>query len=132
MCFITKKSARAKIAKTDIECWKYINKNLTNAFSILLKHKYKANPVRYVANAIMPHVKLRKTKEESGWNDITHYHIKKGYHSFIYKPSCVDAGWILDNSSETIIAKFIIPEGTRYYQDNERGQYVSETIMLVE
>jgi hypothetical protein len=124
MCFNTTKSARAKIAKTDIECWKCLLKDYTNLY-------------RYAIGRVIIYKKgvkqlLVSIKKERIYND-TERIIDEGYHSFKDKicanklkreyPS-------IGFRKDIIIKKFIIPIGTRYFENET--EYVSETIMLVE
>jgi|GEM_PF-4615394 len=128
MCFETTKSARLKIAKTDIECWKVINRDLTNAFSRHLKDRFGANPVRYESGKVMPKIVIKKEGSPFWYGDGDRV-INKGYHSFIKKPILkIIKEWKVDNKN-IIARKFIIPAGTRYYENET--EYVSETIMML-
>jgi len=109
MCFETTKSAKAKIAKTDIECWKVL-------------HKWNSAPcqrMRYFKGKRNPDVKIIL---ESYMRD---YFIGPGYHSYksleLAKESYLNYSYI---------KKFIIPTGTRYFEN--KTEYVSETIILID
>jgi hypothetical protein len=126
MCFETTKSAKAKIAKTDIECWKVVNRDLTNVFSRHLKDRFDANPVRYESEKAMPKIVIKKEVSDFWYGDMQ---INKGYHSFIKKPLLkILREWKVDNK-KIIIHKFIIPTGTRYFEN--KTEYVSESIMML-
>jgi hypothetical protein len=114
MCFETTKSAKAKIADKDIECWKIVK--------VDNRPIYQDQNPPYEIGKRNPDVKI-----EPYWGSID-----RGYHSFRRKIKNVPyiyAGSYLRDHPECI-KKFIIPKGTRYYSN--RTQYVSETIMLVE
>ena len=119
MCFETTESARAKIAKKDITCWKVIQENFSNHFQWAIGLR-----IEYKPNLLMPSVKIKKEKE---WGEFV---INKGYHSFCLKRDLND--FVNENPfhfCSTIKRKFIIPAGTRYYENDT--QYVSETIMML-
>jgi hypothetical protein len=110
MCFITTTKARAKIAKTDIKCWKYL-------FPYYAGRKYESACVwnfSYTPNVLMQHIDIKKEGSL----------INEGYHSYKSKETSDNAK---NPQHETYL--FIIPKGTRYYENNT--EYVSETIMLV-
>lgn len=108
MCFYTTKTARAKIAKTDIECWKRLKPNKTPLF-------YSHLP-RYLKNKKSPKIKIHK-----------HFDVvEQGYHSFKTRHIVELFTCFL---GESCVHKFIIPKGTRYYENET--EYVSETIILV-
>jgi len=109
MCFRTTKSARAKIAKTDIECWKLLCKwNIAPC-----------QGMRYFKGKRNCNVKIKT----ECYNNIS-YFIYQGYHSYKSielaerSPLCHD-----------YIKKFIIPAGTRYFEN--KTEYVSETIIML-
>jgi len=118
MCFQTTKSARAKIAKTDIECWKIITRSGHNSFSICFGKK-----IKYVVGILQPTVNILKKCI------FERYEIYKGYHSYkslkIAKEDLVGCKGDYDRYK-----KFIIPAGTRYFEN--KTQYVSETIILID
>ena len=120
MCFETTKNARAKIAKTDIECWKVIRINNSPVYKWVHNSK-----IIYKKGKVMPMVTI------SFYKGI----IEAGYHSsktntemLITIASFMSCGAI--DKKEMIICKFIIPVGTRYYENET--EYVSETIKLIE
>jgi hypothetical protein len=113
MCFKTTRSSLKKIAKTNIECWKYVDE-INNAYS---------SPYRSFI------YRLKKRAKKVAIKKICHptikeYGIYKGYHS--YKSFNIAK----DEWNANGIHKFIIPKGTCYYAN--RKEYVSETIILVE
>ena len=117
MCFNTTKSARAKIAKTDIECWKYLFPDNSPPFPGV--HGINTP---YQQNEISEKVKIRKNGFCS---------IDKGYHSYKNENTCINnskhySEWM---DIEVIIKKFIIPAGTCYYENSK--EYVSETIIML-
>ena len=110
MCFDVK-SKRAKIAKENIKCYKYL-------FPEFYGNKYECavKEFHYIPNKLNKRIKIKKNGSR----------IDEGYHSYRKREtseSCKDAG-----RHQTYL--FIIPKGTRYFENEE--QYVSETIMLVE
>jgi hypothetical protein len=109
MCFYTTKTARAKIAKTDIECWKRLQPNKTPLF-------YRHLPP-YLKNKKSPKIKIHKHFDA----------VEQGYHSFQTQHIAVQFTYCF---GESCVHKFIIPAGTRYYENET--EYVSETIILVE
>ena len=112
MCFETTESAKAKIAKTDIECWKYLNEN-----GIPYINSSKGT---YIPKKRNPIIHLEKDCNE----------IKEGYHSYKTRNRCKsELDWWERVANKGIIKKFIIPKGTRYFSN--RTEYVSETIILV-
>ncbi len=117
MCFETTKSARAKIAKTDIVCWKVLRLDNTPIYEC-------RNPP-YIKGKINPNVKIKKVI------DFGEYSINEGYHSF--KEKKVPRGYMIAREQfrnyPQCLKKFIIPAGTRYFENET--EYVSETIMLV-
>lgn len=111
MCFETTKSAKAKIADKDIECWKVLSPNNS---APCYNYKYRKN---------------RQTTRIPVKILIGDYQaiVTRGYHSYKSKDIARNS-WLREYNS--LIKKFIIPKGTRYYSN--RIEYVSETIMLVE
>jgi hypothetical protein len=113
MCFETTKSAKAKIAKTDIKCWKYLDEDNTPPC-------YPEHGFVYRKDVINEKVSLQITNaDEIG----TGAEIREGYHSYKKKDSAPD--WL---RHDTFVKRFIIPAGTRYYEN--KTEYVSETIIL--
>ncbi len=121
MCFTTTKSARAKIAKEDIVCWKFLSGNFYAPFRCIHRVALKYRP-----NIVQP--KIRLYKRELFADD---YRIYEGYHSYISRETAkkdfAEYHFKLSNGEKW--HKFIIPAGTRYFEN--KTQYVSETIMLV-
>jgi len=107
MCFTTRKNARAKIAKTDIECWKVLQ----------MLNKSPCEGYRYHRNKINPKVQIKKLAGN--------INIQEGYHS--YKSLQFAYNTIF---SYSYVRRFIIPAGTRYFEN--KTEYVSETIMLMQ
>ena len=113
MCFETTKSAKAKIAKTDIECWKFLNPNGSPYINVM-----KGIYIPKRRNAII-HLKKDSNNE-----------IKEGYHSYKTRNRCKsELDWWERVANKGIIEKFIIPTGTRYFSN--RTEYVSETIIML-
>ena len=113
MCFDSTQFAKAKIATTDIECYKLLKGDAKGFVSYFQKFHYQKG-------VIQPKVELRK----NCCNEID-----KGYHSYL---SLKDALYQhrLGQKVGQKVCKFIIPAGTRYYA-NRNCEYVSETIMLI-
>ena len=110
MCFNTSKLARAKIAKEDIECWKALNEINGELRSMCTDYQY-------IKGKINPVIKIEKV------HNYYFYEIREGYHSC---RTVIEAeSW----GCGSVVHKFIIPKGTRYYSN--RTEYVSETIILV-
>jgi len=124
MCFKTTKSAGAKIAKTDIKCWKVINRDGTNALSRTCLH---IPMIKYEKNKACKKEKLRKTYDAFYGTFV----IDEGYHSFHSKNDAIFD--VRDGLSVEkgfyCYRKFIIPKGTRYFSN--RTEYVSETIIML-
>lgn len=120
MCFEVKPKSRAKIAKTDIECWKVLDEDNAPPYFPSFS---------YVKGFINPTVKIVVDRYR-GIGDI-----EEGYHS-LKNENVIDnlKKWSrLRNyfkADPSRLKKFIIPAGTRYYENDT--EYVSETIMLVE
>lgn len=112
MCF-TVTDPKIKIAKEDIVCYKTIKHHRNGAVSQVMEY-------RYYKNKRCPSVKLRK--QETSYCCTTNvYEITRGYHSYI-----TEDYFDLWNGGPNAI--FIIPKGTRYYENyHER---VSETIIF--
>ena len=111
MCFETTKSAKAKIAKTDIECWKILYSELNGKKYESLCEYFHYHPGRATKRVIIK-------------KEITE--INEGYYSFKTRITAED-DWMMGHSKK--IYKMIIPAGTRYFENNT--EYVSETIILV-
>ena len=112
MCFETTYSNKELIAEKDIFCWKYLQEdNYAPCWGTFL----------YKPKEVCKKVELRiiETRESD-----TGTGINEGYHS--YKHFKLAPDWI---RSDTKRKKFIIPKGTRYYENDT--EYVSETIMLL-
>jgi hypothetical protein len=117
MCFKTIGSARAMIAKKDIECWKVIRKNNTPVYTWV-----HGIMTPYYKNELCPKVKLIEHNGD----------VYRGYHSCKEKDRDLIsyACWCGPvRPDELKICKFIIPAGTRYYENNT--EYVSETIIML-
>ena len=113
-------------------CWKILNKDYTPLYWGI-KSLY--NP--RVLNPIIE-LKIRKSTELENEIkrirsscDLSFYIIEEvieeGYHSYQTEEIAIDQnrGW---GKNTTIIAEFIIPKGTLYYENE--SEYVSETIMM--
>ena len=114
MCFVTTKTARAKIAKEDIECWKTLYHKEDRKYSACENYVY-------VKDIIQPQVKIKK---DMGYDEVF---INQGYHSC--RTIEETKTWV-ECDPIMIIHKFIIPKGTRYFENEE--DYVSETIILID
>ena len=121
MCFETTKSARAKIAKTDIECWKVIKKDFYPLYwSDNFRTKKQAR--KYIRNKLCNRVLF------SYCNGKNYRVIELGYHSCKEKDGIKISSIMFYHENDGIICKFIIPAGTRYYENET--EYVSETIIM--
>jgi hypothetical protein len=120
MCFETTKSAKARIAKIDIECWKFINDDNTNCFSHLTGRR----KVTYKESRKMKLIGLPDSLERDS-------SVSKGYHSYVSVAVAKQARkWLNFNMFKIqVLKKFIIPAGTRYFEN--KTEYVSETIMML-
>lgn len=110
MCFITSRTARAKIAKEDIICFKCLYEPND---SIIFHH-------RFYKGRSSPKTSLVKKYDSYDGT----YGIHHGYHSFKTEKDARTSGYFYDK-----IAKFVIPKGTRYYSNHT--EYVSEQIKLI-
>jgi hypothetical protein len=122
MCFETTESAKLKIAKKDIKCWKVLDGNLAPFFST--DHGYNSP---YIENKRNIKVKIEKVLRRTSIGK--RFVVNEGYHSFrsLLSANMFAQGW---SSWSSEIRIFIIPKGTRYFSN--RTEYVSETIILVE
>ena len=118
MCFETTKTARVKIAKTDIKCWKVLYPQIDGRI------------FSYTPNKTTKTVKLEKMRTEEGITDTKTspqcYIIGRGYHSY---KTLKDAKKSILMSETKKIYMFIIPKGAHYYKN--KTEYVSETIILI-
>ena len=118
MCFESSRTAKAKIAKTDIECWKVFRKPISKRqvnFHPIYRSDY-----TYKVGKIQPVIKLMK-----GLNNEIH----KGYHSYRTYNYAKNSGWFM-KEKDNEIKKCIIPKGVTYFSNRE-GEYVSSTIILL-
>jgi len=113
MCFWSSPSAKAKVAKTDIVCWKVFADDLIKN-QIIIHPVYMSN-YTYKVGKIQPVIKLMK-----GLNN----EISKGYHS--YRTLGHAGGW---SAGRHHIRECVIPKGATYYSNRE-GEYVSSTIIV--
>ena len=146
MCWMIKKLAYCrdskkyhKIAEKDITVYK-IGYDSGNEFYPAFQTRYGYEP-----NVIKEGIKL--AFEENSFDIDTWYEISKGYHSYSEDCSIVSfetrgvfmLSFYVYNKGKatnrigryvdvTTIAKFIIPKGTEYYE-NEEGEIVSSQIM---
>ena len=134
MCWMTNKSCNRtiKVAKKDIEVFKIL-------FSDGIPY-YWRNSIRYTKGTLCPLIPLPDALVDDE-------EIKNGYHSYSKKYCYAEklfkmgAYRIFNKASEDDIPRqidfypvakykvFVIPKGTRYYE-NEKGEIVSETIMM--
>lgn len=123
MCFDTTKLAKAKIAQADIKCWKVIRED--NSPVYVWSHGI---TTPYIKGEDAPRVIIKKQL-----GSFNNYIIREGYHSCKIRKGLINTALYKGRGSITRsqikTARFIIPKGTRYYE-NEK-EYVSETIMLV-
>jgi hypothetical protein len=113
MCFIVDFNSNPfyKIADKDIVCYKLLESNY--------QPFYKSSKPPYKRRKLMPIVELN-IQYINGEEEIFH-----GYHSYIKREEAIRIGDVfLDVDFH--ICKFIIPKGTKYYQN--KNEYVSETI----
>jgi len=108
MCFIV--TSKSKKAKTDIVCWKVLNRGNEACYADFFYEKGKINPI----------IRLKKDMDNE---------IFEGYHSYQSKER---AYFAFEYWGGTFVKKFIIPAGIRYYQNDWFGEYVSETIILAQ
>ena len=112
MCFFTSKSARVKVAKEDIVCYKCMLKgDLSPVY-----------PFQYRKGKITPIVALTKVWRQDFLDPF--WMIGYGYHSYKTRRIAEHSGFSFHN-----IREFIIPKGTSYYSN--RTQYVSERIIMI-
>jgi hypothetical protein len=117
MCFNNPTTKKPKIAKEDISCYKCLKGDNSPRYGGDGTWTHQ-NTTPYVKNKLSPPVSLSLIANR----------IYEGYHSC---NSNIDADVYTADSFKTVIRKFVIPTGTKYFE-NKYGDYVSETIMLVE
>ena len=115
MCFEMLKYSRPKRAKKDILCWKILNIDYTPLYWGI-KSPY--NP-----RVLNPIIELKKRKLRG----LSFYIINEGYYSYQTQETAINQNREWEKNT-TIIAEFIIPKGTLYYENE--CEYVSETIMM--
>ena len=115
MCFESIKPLKAKIAKKDVKCWKTLERTFENKLLSVCED------FQYEIGIKQPKVDIFIKGSAFGM-----YWINEGYHSC---KTLKEAKTWKDACPEHEIHKFIIPAGTRYFE-NELD-YVSETIILV-
>ena len=122
MCFKTTKQARAKIAKADIICWKFLEANFQPFYRMQLPP--------YLKKKVQPSIKIKKRVSFYG---IYIYIIDEGYHSYkLEQRAEIHESYFCKRvvkGKDYHICKFIIPKGTRYFENET--EYVSETIIRV-
>ena len=128
MCFEVK-NLKCKKAKEDIQCLKVIRKDNSPAYR--WSHGV---TTPYIKNEKMPIVKIKIINSAISTNKS----IFEGYHSTKIstgqtneelKHEVVAMGGSEITLKDIKLAKFIIPKGTRYYEND--NQYVSETIIML-
>ena len=129
MCFISSYKPKPLVAKTDIKCYKVVDKGYKGETVVYIPLIYHWSS-KYRIGVQMPTVKLVPIRELSSSRlsgEVMIIH--EGYHSYMpkqlkeLKQRCF--------SISPILALFVIPRGTKYYIDREMGLYVSETIRMV-
>lgn len=124
MCFYTTKTARTKIAKEDIKCWKVLADG-NASYCQMRQQKH----FQYYTGQITDSVILKKNRSSDFYDG---YIINEGYHSF--KTSDIADLDIAVNIKYGIETgekhRFIIPKGAYYFSN--KSEYVSSTIMLIE
>ena len=110
MCFIVT-NKRVKIAKKNIVCYKVSTFRQQGKLSTFTPCYQ--NCFTYIKNEPTTKVELM----------IKYGEIHRGYHSYITLKACRDVSY-----RKTRIGKFIIPKGTRYYENED--EYVSETLIF--
>jgi len=134
MCFVTTKSAKAKIAKEDIVCWKVLNSD----FSPIYGFQYVLHTHPYLKGVVNSRVIIKK--EQDIFFDFgvpSMYVINEGYHSYksesIAEGECPMLMFFLPAAGFPIgdikVVMFLIPKGTKYYENQK--EYVSETIIML-
>jgi len=113
MCFQTTVSARAKIAKTDIECWKILYTELNGE-----KYESPCEYFHYLPGYATKRVIIKKDNQGTKINE--------GYHSFKTE-YFAKIDWLFGFRKK--IYKMKIPAGTRYFENDT--EYVSETIIML-
>ena len=123
MCFEARKTVKARIAEKDIICYKIIRSDNTPWYS---GTHHCTTP--YKINGDNIKVKITPISSPEYESSIN---INKGYHSYITRNGATNNwSYLMNNSKEMKISRFIIPVGTIYYRN--RKEYVSETIKLIE
>ena len=114
MCFWSSPSAKAKVAKTDIVCWKVFARDLIKN-QIIIHPVYMSN-YTYKLGEVQPIENLEKDDIDDS--------IRNGYHS--YRTLGHAGGW---SAGRHHIRECVIPKGATYYS-NRDGEYVSSTIIV--
>ena len=121
MCFVKiGKRPHKKTAREDIHVIKYgwLYKHKDQYWDKREWHVSLLQDYAYKVGEVQPKVKLKVKKYGSNL-----YSIDLGYHSYrTFEKSAHLWHWDL-------VAHFIIPKGTEYYEDKETGHIVSETIV---
>ena len=116
MCFvIQRKNRAAKIADSDIICFKLLRSTRRNGKVTLKPYFYHSGTYQF--GKLNPHVKIKPN-----WYDNW---INEGYHSYS------DGSKMMSFGSTYVMVQCIIPKGTRYYYNSTTNEYVSETIKIV-
>ena len=123
MCFEVKKWSKAKTAKENIICWKFLEANF--------QPFYREDYPPYKIGEKQKQEKLIKNKRILKFH-VIEFVIYKGYHSYKHEEQVIlnEGWWIYSYPEEkTHICQFKIPKGTIYYENDT--EYVSETIIRV-
>ena len=107
MCFYIEKN-KPEIAKQDLVCWKIGRSKWFRLFfvSYYLNFRYKKNKIYSTTMSLKKSV------------------INEGFHSYI------DPDYIYANELGCKNARFIIPKGSIYYINKDRGEIVSNQIIF--
>ena len=117
MCFVVKHK-KAKIATSNIVCYKVSNHPKRSNVEDYFRPYYYCS-FKYLLNKRTPSVAIHIGRD---WNG--DHSIRDGYHSL----QSFKDGWIAWERGTKKIGKFIIPKGTKYYEN--KTEYVSETLIF--
>lgn len=121
MCFWineSKEFKKAKVADRNIVCYKVSNHPKQSRVKNYLRPYFQFE-FKYLLSKSAPKQSLDADRSFDGKR-----YIREGYHS--YKDS--NHSWVVFKGSMKKIGKFIIPKGTKYYEN--KTEYVSETLIF--
>ncbi len=126
MCLRLNRKSRLKfkIAKEDIKVYKIVYKyGKCSCKSSVMNYKYKMGEV-------CPKIRIKPQYNFSGFFDYYEIYINEAYHYFNIGSKALYNEAYYSKNVKRHIAEFIIPKGTRYYDEKTIGLGVAETIIF--